>query len=82
MCYSAMIQADYEKYVRHYGATMSLEDFVMNVWSAPDRAKKKRRPKAMEDWFRTLADPKAGTPQGQPRATEAGCALRHPARDR
>lgn len=59
MCYSAMIQADYEKYVRHYGATMSLEDFVMNVWSAPDRAKKKRRPKAMEDWFRTLGDPRA-----------------------
>ena len=59
MCYSAMIQADYTKYVREYGATMSLEDFVMNVWSAPDRAKKKRRPKAMEDWFRTLADPKA-----------------------
>ncbi|KRA54154.1 hypothetical protein ASD77_05885 [Pseudoxanthomonas sp. Root65] len=59
MCYSAMIQADYEKYVRHYGATMSLEDFVMNVWSAPDRAKKRRRPKAMEDWFRNLGDPKA-----------------------
>ena len=59
MCYSAMIQADYEKYVRHYGAKMSLEDFVKNVWSAPDRAKKKRRPKAMEDWFRTLGDPKA-----------------------
>ncbi|WP_225591193.1 SOS response-associated peptidase family protein [Pseudoxanthomonas sp. PXM03] len=54
-----MIQADYEKYVRHYGATMSLEDFVMNVWSAPDRAKKRRRPKAMEDWFRNLGDPKA-----------------------
>lgn len=59
MCYSAMIQADYTKYVRQYGATMSLEDFVINVWSAPDRAKKKRRPKAMEDWFRTLADPEA-----------------------
>ena len=59
MCYSAMIQSDYTKYVRQYGATMSLEDFVKNVWSAPDRAKKRRRPKAMEDWFRTLADPKA-----------------------
>jgi len=59
MCYSAMIQADYDKYVRQYGATMSLEEFATNVWSAPDRAKKKRRPKAMEDWFRTLTDPKA-----------------------
>jgi hypothetical protein len=52
-----MIQADYDKYVRQYGATMSLEEFAMNVWSAPDRAKKKRRPKAMEDWFRALTDP-------------------------
>jgi hypothetical protein len=59
MCYSAMIQADYEKYVRHYGATMSLEEFALNVWAAPDRAKKKRRPKAVDDWFRGLSDPKA-----------------------
>ncbi|WP_260618957.1 hypothetical protein [Pseudoxanthomonas mexicana] len=29
MCYSAMIQADYDKYVRHYGATMSLEEFAL-----------------------------------------------------
>lgn len=59
MCYSAMIQADYEKYVRHYGATLSLEDFALNVWAAPDRATKKRRPKALDDWFRGLSDPKA-----------------------
>lgn len=59
MCYSAMIQADYDKYVRHYGATMSLEEFALNVWAAPDRAKKKRRPKAVDDWFRDLSDPKA-----------------------
>ena len=59
MCYSAMIQADYDKYVRHYGATMSLEEFALNVWAAPDRAKKKRRPKAVDDWFRGLSDPKA-----------------------
>jgi putative SOS response-associated peptidase YedK len=50
MCYSAMIQADYEQYVRHYGATMSLEDFAANVWQSP---KKRKRPKAMEDWLRT-----------------------------
>lgn len=59
MCYSAMIQADYEKYVRHYGATMNLEDFALNVRAAPDRAKKKRRPKAVDDRFRGLSDPKA-----------------------
>lgn len=59
MCYSAMIQADYDKYVRHFGATMSLEEFAINVWSAPDRAKKKRRPKAMEDWLRDQPEPEA-----------------------
>lgn len=58
MCYSAMIQADYEKYVRAYGATMSLEDFAQNVWQPPK--KKRKRPKAMEDWLRT--DP---TPRGR-----------------
>lgn len=58
MCYSAMIQADYDKYVRHFGATLSLEEFAMNVWSAPDRAKKKR-PKAVDEWFRTFQDPRA-----------------------
>lgn len=51
MCYSAIIQADYDKYVRRYGATMSLEDFATNVWAAPDRAKKKRRPKTAETGF-------------------------------
>lgn len=58
MCYSAMIQADYEKYVRQYGATMSLEDFALNVWQPPK--KKRKRPKAMEDWLRTNP-----TPRGQ-----------------
>jgi len=50
MCYSAMIQADYDKYVRKYGATMSLEDFAQNVWNAPNR-KAKKRVRAMEDWL-------------------------------
>jgi len=27
MCYSAQIRADYAKLVRHYGATMSLDEF-------------------------------------------------------
>lgn len=55
MCYSAMIQADYDKFCRHHGAIMSLEDFAENVWAAPDREKKRkprrRMPKAVEDWF-------------------------------
>ncbi len=59
MCYSALIQADYDRYVRQYGATISLEEFALNVWIAPDKPKKKRRPKAMEDWLRTINDRKA-----------------------
>jgi putative SOS response-associated peptidase YedK len=55
MCYSAMIQADYDKFCRHHGAIMSLEDFAANVWAAPDRQRKRttrrRMPKAIEDWF-------------------------------
>ena len=50
MCYSAMIQADYDKYARKYGATMSLEDFAQNVWNAPNK-KAKKRTRAMEDWL-------------------------------
>jgi putative SOS response-associated peptidase YedK len=55
MCYSAMIQADYDKFCRHHGAIMSLEDFAANVWAAPDQERKRktrrRMPKAVEDWF-------------------------------
>ncbi len=50
MCYSAMIQADYQVYVRRFGATMSLEEFALNVWNAPNR-KAKKRVRAMEDWL-------------------------------
>jgi putative SOS response-associated peptidase YedK len=50
-----MIQADFDKFCRHHGAIMSLEDFAMNVWAEPDRKKKRkdrrRMPKAIEDWF-------------------------------
>ena len=57
MCYSAMIQADYDKYVREYGATMSLDDFALNVWARPERnpsrrQRAKKRVRAMEDWLR------------------------------
>ena len=58
MCYSAMIQADYDKYVRLYRATMSLEEFARNVWEDPGPTKR-RRPKAMEDWLRTQQEPEA-----------------------
>lgn len=51
MCYSAMIQADYQVYVRRYGATMSLEEFALNVWNEPNKKAKKKRTRAMEDWL-------------------------------
>jgi putative SOS response-associated peptidase YedK len=57
MCYSAMIQADYDKYVREFGAIISFDDFAENVWQPPK--KKRKRPKAMEDWLRTDPTPRA-----------------------
>lgn len=55
MCYSAMIQADYDAFCRLHGATISLEDFALNIWAEPDRKRKRkdrrRMPKAIEDWF-------------------------------
>jgi len=47
MCYSARILADYRRYLRDYGAEMSLKDFVDLFWRrAADP--KIRLPKAME----------------------------------
>lgn len=55
MCYSAMIQADYDKFCRQNGAIMSFDDFALNVWNGPNRDKKREQrrkmPKAIEDWF-------------------------------
>lgn len=59
MCYSAQIQADYTKLVRHYGATMSLEEFARLYMADPGK-KRPKTPKAMDDGFRG-----ARTPQGQ-----------------
>ncbi|MEJ2791009.1 MULTISPECIES: SOS response-associated peptidase family protein [unclassified Pseudoxanthomonas] len=47
-----MIQADYENYIREYGAVLSLEDFAANVWQGPVGSRSKL-PKVVEDWFRT-----------------------------
>ncbi|QRD62770.1 SOS response-associated peptidase family protein (plasmid) [Xanthomonas citri pv. citri] len=53
MCYSAEIQADYKKLVRHYGAIMSLEDFA-KLWLRQNGPEKRpKTPKAMDDAFRT-----------------------------
>ena len=51
MCYSAQIRADYAKLVRHYGATMSLDEFAL-LYTADPGKKRPKTPKAMDDGFR------------------------------
>jgi putative SOS response-associated peptidase YedK len=48
MCFSAIIEADYEVYVRKLGARIALEDFVQIYYPG---MKKTRRPKAMDAAF-------------------------------
>lgn len=52
MCYSAQIRADYAKFVRMFGATMSIGDFFDLFWRRTnDPDAKLLIPKAMEDLF-------------------------------
>ncbi|MBW9104839.1 SOS response-associated peptidase family protein [Paraburkholderia phenoliruptrix] len=53
MCYSAQIQADYRKFVRMFGATLSIREFAQLFFERAEGARAKL-PKAMEDAF---ADP-------------------------
>ncbi|MDE2204525.1 MAG: hypothetical protein KGJ38_17635, partial [Burkholderiaceae bacterium] len=46
MCYSAQIKADYQRFVREYGAVMSFDDFAKMVHEYFDNPKM-RVPKAM-----------------------------------
>ncbi|WP_341313574.1 SOS response-associated peptidase family protein [Paraburkholderia sp. IMGN_8] len=50
MCYSAQIQADYRKFVRMFGATMSIKEFARLFFERAEGSKAKI-PKAMEDAF-------------------------------
>jgi putative SOS response-associated peptidase YedK len=50
MCYSAQIEAEYEKYVRKFGAILSIRDFVRLYWDRKQGAKIKI-PKAMDASF-------------------------------
>lgn len=50
MCYSAQIEADYRKYTRLFGATMSIREYVDLFWRRTIDAKVKI-PKAMEAPF-------------------------------
>ena len=53
MCYSAQIRANYKKYVREWGADISIKEFVRLYWMRSQGAKVKI-PKAMDAAF---ADP-------------------------
>ncbi|MGF6533257.1 putative SOS response-associated peptidase YedK [Paraburkholderia sp. GAS206C] len=50
MCYSAQILADYRRFVRMFGATMSLKEFARLFFERAEGGKAKI-PKAMEDAF-------------------------------
>jgi putative SOS response-associated peptidase YedK len=56
MCYSAQIRAGYEKYVRAYGADISIREFVQLYWERGQGAKLKT-PKAMDAAFASLEGP-------------------------
>lgn len=50
MCYSAQVWANYRKYVREFGATISVEEFAILYFH--DKAKTRpKTPKAMDDAF-------------------------------
>jgi hypothetical protein len=50
MCYSAQIEADYKKYVKMFGAHMSIREFAKLCWERAEGSKAKI-PKAMDDAF-------------------------------
>ncbi|TDN59308.1 SOS response-associated peptidase family protein [Paraburkholderia sp. BL10I2N1] len=51
MCYSAQIQADYRRFVRMFGARISIKEFIQLFWERAEGSSKAKVPKAMEDAF-------------------------------
>jgi len=49
VCYSAKARQDYRLFVREFGATVSIEDYVQLFWSRKTEGTAYRVPKAMED---------------------------------
>ena len=56
MCYSAQIEAAYQKLVCMTGATVSLQEFAALYAHDPDK-KRPKTPKAMDDSFRAGTSP-------------------------
>lgn len=52
MCYSAQIEADYDKFVREWGAVISLKRFVELFWEKRKDGQWVKIPKAMREAFR------------------------------
>jgi hypothetical protein len=50
MCYSARIEADYRKYVRMFGAQMSIKEFVQLYWERAE-GREAKIPKATDAAF-------------------------------
>lgn len=59
MCYSAKARQEYRLFVREYGATLSIKDYVRLFWDRKEKGSPYRVPKAMEDAF--LRDTSAET---------------------
>ena len=55
MCYSAQIWADYRKYERFYGATLTIKEFAEMFWERQGAAWAKAIPKGLRD---SLHDPR------------------------
>lgn len=53
MCYSAQIQQEYRKYVRMFGAHISIREYVELYWERAEGSKAKI-PKAIDAWFADL----------------------------
>jgi len=51
MCYSAMVRQEHRDYVRKYGATISVDEYVRLFWNRTQKPGPHRIPKAMEDAF-------------------------------
>jgi putative SOS response-associated peptidase YedK len=56
MCYSAQILADYRRYIRRFGAHMSLEDFAQLYLGLVEGSSKVKTPKAMDAAFLESTD--------------------------
>jgi len=52
MCYSAQVEADYDRFVREYGAIISIKRFVELFWEKREDGGWTKIPKAMREAFR------------------------------